>query len=67
MSGSRLSIELNTVNEDDKAVYLAGNFNNWTIADPNYRMDKIADGKFRFNFPDGAILPETIEYKYLRR
>lgn len=66
MSGSRLSIELNTVNEDDKAIYLAGNFNNWAIADDSYRMDKIDQGKFRYYFPTDAILPETIEYKYLR-
>lgn len=66
MSGSSLLIELKTAEEDDQAIYLAGNFNNWIVGDPNYRMDKVDKGRFRFDFPADAILPETIEYKYLR-
>lgn len=64
MSGSRLSIVLNT-EEDDKAVFLAGNFNNWTI-DQSYQMDKVDQKKFRYDFPASSVLPEMIEYKYLR-
>lgn len=66
MSGSSLSFELNTTEEEEKAVYLAGNFNDWKVSDPSYRMNKVAKGKYRFDFPANATLPKKIEYKYLR-
>lgn len=61
-----LSFEVITAHDDDRPVYLAGNFNNWTTEDENYRLEKIEKGKYRFVFPNDISLPETLEYKYVK-
>lgn len=63
---TRLTIELTTPEKWDIPVFICGNFNNWAAADENYRMVRIAEGKYEFTFPEGMVLPETVEYKFLR-
>lgn len=62
----RLVIELHTERQDDRDVYLAGNFNHWTAHDPRYRMTRIAAGHYEYTFDHLDALPDTLEYKYTR-
>ncbi|GJM31054.1 MAG: phosphonate ABC transporter ATP-binding protein [Saprospiraceae bacterium] len=64
--GLGLILELKTATDNDKPIYLAGNFNNWEAPDENYRLKKIDAGHYRFVFPNREILPIPLEYKYLR-
>lgn len=61
-----LTLELTTLRQDDRPVYVAGNFNEWKGQDERYRMEQVEETKFRFTFPEGTILPSPFEYKYLR-
>jgi predicted alpha/beta superfamily hydrolase len=63
---TNLKIELHTINHDDRPVFLAGNFNNWTENHSQYQMTKIGDGHYDYTFDDVAHLPEQLEYKYTR-
>ncbi len=65
-SASPLTIELTTPVDDNRPVFLVGNFNNWTIDDPKFRMRRVAQGKFIFTFPTELVLPKVLEYKYVR-
>ena len=61
-----LELTLRTPPGDDRPVFVAGNFNNWTASDPNFRLEQIGDGEFRYRFPVNASPQLPIEYKYLR-
>ncbi len=61
-----LILELKTTTKDDFPVYLSGNFNNWHAPDEKYRLERIGDGLYRFEFPEQEQLPVPLEYKYLR-
>ncbi len=63
---SSLVLELKTITEEDFPIYLAGNFNNWHASDENYRLKKVGQGHYRFEFPQDQKLPIPLEYKYLR-
>lgn len=62
----QLSITLNTAEDDERPVYIVGNFNNWRTQDTAFRMHKKGKGSFEFHFPDIGKLPPTLEYKYTR-
>jgi len=62
----KLKIELHTINEDDRPVYIVGNFNNWELNNPKYRMAKIEDGHYDYTFDNTKELPDQLEYKYTR-
>ncbi len=62
----QLSITLNTAADDQRPVYLVGNFNNWRTQDAAYRMQNKGNGSFEFQFPDIGKLPPVLEYKYTR-
>jgi predicted alpha/beta superfamily hydrolase len=61
-----LSLELATPEDDEKPVYLAGNFCDWYPDLTEFEMEKVGKGKYRFNFSPDKNLPEKIEYKYTR-
>ena len=61
-----LSLELATPVDDDKPVYLAGNFCDWYPDLTEFEMEKVGKGKYKFSFSPEKSLPETIEYKYTR-
>lgn len=44
-------------------IYLAGSFNNWNPADPNYKMHKIGAGQYQFVFSE---LHQDAAYKFTR-
>ena len=63
---SRLTLELFTPNDDDRPVYLTGNFNGWTTRDDRYRMERTSLGNYRFTFTTPLELSEPLEYKYIK-
>ncbi len=61
-----LTIELTTIQDDDRAVYLTGNFNDWKAQDETYKMRKIGDGVYHYTFEENVELPTPIQYKYVK-
>jgi len=61
-----LTLELYTPNDDDRPVYITGNFNGWMTRDEKYRMEKLSIGHYRFVFPTPLELGEPLEYKYVK-
>lgn len=51
--------------DDDRPVYITGNFNNWDPRDVNFQLQLIEDNKYFIEIAD-QILPENIEYKFTR-
>ncbi|MFY8186665.1 MAG: alpha/beta hydrolase [Flavobacterium sp.] len=62
----RLNIILTTDEDDDRPVFIAGNFNHWQTQDHHYRMEKVGQGLYHFSFPDDFVYPETLLYKFTR-
>uniref|UniRef100_UPI00404B39C6 alpha/beta hydrolase-fold protein n=1 Tax=Flavobacterium sp. TaxID=239 RepID=UPI00404B39C6 len=62
----RLNIILTTNEDDNRPVFIAGNFNNWQTQDQHYKMDRVGQGLYHFTFPDGFEYPETLLYKFTR-
>lgn len=60
------TILLNTAEDDDRPVYISGNFNNWTTQDRRFLMKKISNGKYEFNFPEGEEFESELIYKFTK-
>lgn len=59
--------ELQTnVEEGDRAIYLAGNFNDWNSRDEQFKMNRIRPGHYELCVSLDDQLPAILEYKYLR-
>ncbi|MFK7935859.1 MAG: alpha/beta hydrolase [Saprospiraceae bacterium] len=63
---SPLTLQLSTVPNDDRPVYVVGNFNEWKECDEQHQMEKIGAGKYQFIFSKGRKLPSPLLYKYTR-
>ena len=61
-----LTLRLETPVDDYRQVYLTGNFNNWAVDQGRYRMHKMGPGKYIYSFPLNEVLPQRIEYKYIK-
>jgi predicted alpha/beta superfamily hydrolase len=61
-----LSLELTTLVDDERPVYVSGNFCEWYPDIERYRMQKIAAGKYHFQFPPDFRFDSPLEYKYTR-
>jgi predicted alpha/beta superfamily hydrolase len=61
-----LYFELTTNPEDDRPVYVAGNFTEWYPDVSAFKMEPIGAGKYRLVFPTDYALPDVLEYKYTR-
>ncbi|MEM1322427.1 MAG: alpha/beta hydrolase-fold protein [Bacteroidota bacterium] len=57
-------IEMTTLEQDDRPVYICGNFNNWQVDDPAYQLKKIDKGQYRLELQTDTSYP--IEYQYIR-
>lgn len=66
MSNNILYFELTTPVEDERPIYLAGNFNNWLPDKEAFKLHKIESGKYMLKFPPNYQVPETLEYKYTK-
>ena len=63
---SALTIELTTPIDDTRPVFIVGNFNNWTVDEPRFKLRRLSHGKFMFTFPRDVTLPARLEYKFVR-
>ncbi|SKB74358.1 Predicted hydrolase of the alpha/beta superfamily [Soonwooa buanensis] len=54
-----------TLDEDDRDVYITGNFNAWNPKDPNFKMTKIDNAHYFIDIADEK-LPDIIEYKFTK-
>lgn len=61
-----LTILLSTDQDDDRPVYLSGNFNQWITQDKKYLMQKTASGKYSFSFPPEFAYPAELIYKFTK-
>lgn len=61
-----LNIILTTDEDDERPVYIAGNFNEWATQDKRYQMTRVGQGLYHFTFPDGFPYPDELLYKFTR-
>ncbi|MBN3584641.1 alpha/beta hydrolase [Algoriphagus aestuarii] len=59
-------IILQTSQDDDRPVYISGNFNDWKTQDPHYLMTKLAKGKYEFSFPNEVKFKKELIYKFTK-
>lgn len=60
------SIQLQTADDDDRPVYLSGNFNDWVTQDAQFRMQKLSKGKYTFTFPSEPKFQGELIYKFTK-
>lgn len=60
-----MKFNLMTLDEDDRDVYITGNFNAWNPKDPNFKMIKIDNAHYFIDIADEK-LPDIIEYKFTK-
>lgn len=61
-----LNLVLTTDEDDDRPVYIAGNFNHWVTRDQKFLMDRVAHGLYHFTFPADFLYPDELLYKFTR-
>ncbi len=59
-------IILHTPQDDERPVFIAGNFNNWTTQDRRFLMTKTAAGQYEFTFPIDLQPEEELIYKFTK-
>jgi predicted alpha/beta superfamily hydrolase len=59
-------IILHTDEDDERPVYLSGNFNNWATQDFRFKMYKIKEGVYEFAFPDKLEFQQELIYKFTK-
>ncbi|WP_075350713.1 alpha/beta hydrolase [Algoriphagus marinus] len=57
---------LHTSEDDDRPVYISGNFNQWTTQDFRFLMRKVSKGKYEFTFPEGKEFQKELIYKFTK-
>lgn len=57
---------LTTSNDDDRPVFISGNFNEWKTQDYKFLMRKISNGKYEFEFPEGKEFQKELIYKFTK-
>ncbi|MBC7523546.1 MAG: alpha/beta hydrolase [Flavobacterium sp.] len=62
----QLNIILTTDEDDDRPVFISGNFNNWVTQDNNFLMEKVESGLYHFKFNSGFKFPKELLYKFTR-
>ncbi|WP_312322184.1 alpha/beta hydrolase [Soonwooa sp.] len=60
-----MKFNLMTLDEDDRDVYITGNFNAWDPKDPNFKMTKIDNAHYFIDIADDK-LPDIVEYKFTK-
>ncbi|UFH56651.1 alpha/beta hydrolase [Spirosoma sp. KNUC1025] len=63
---SVLRLELSTSPNDDRPVFISGNFCDWLPDLEIFRMHPVGPGEYVYEFPSGSSLPKKLEYKYTR-
>lgn len=62
----QLNIILTTDEDDDRPVYISGNFNHWVTQDTNYEMERVGQGLYHYKFSEDFVYPEELLYKFTR-
>ena len=62
----KLNMIVTTDEDDDRPVYMAGNFNQWKTQDKAFQMEKVGRGIYHFTFPEDFNYPEELLYKFTR-
>ena len=62
---STFTLELHTTADQEQNIFVVGNFNQWRVADEDYRMAFVSPGKYELKIALDN-LPEVLEYKYAR-
>ncbi|PZX50658.1 putative alpha/beta superfamily hydrolase [Algoriphagus ratkowskyi] len=60
------TILLHTPEDDERPVYISGNFNNWKTQDRRFLMKKINKGKYEFTFPADIPYEKELTYKFTK-
>jgi len=62
----QLNIILTTDEDDERPVYISGNFNYWVTQDKNYEMERVGQGLYHYKFSEDFVYPEELLYKFTR-
>jgi predicted alpha/beta superfamily hydrolase len=62
----QLNILLTTDEDDQRPVYLSGNFNNWHTQDTDFEMEKIGNGLYHYKFSPNFVYPDELLYKFTK-
>jgi predicted alpha/beta superfamily hydrolase len=62
----QLNFLLTTDDDDNRPVYISGNFNQWKTQDKNFEMEKIGNGLYHFKFDVDFIYPNELLYKFTK-
>lgn len=57
--------KVKSTNNDERNIYITGNFNDWNPRDLNYVLKKMNFDEYQINIPDD-VLPDKIEYKFTK-
>lgn len=60
-----MKFELHTEENDDRAIYITGNFNNWNPKDNRYQLKPTSSNSYFIEIDD-QLLPPYIEYKFTK-
>lgn len=61
-----LELELTTPIDDERPVFVAGNFTEWHPDNANFQLTKVGLGKYQLILPRSILNLPKIEYKYTR-
>lgn len=61
-----LQILLKTDEDDSRPVYISGNFNSWRTQDKAFRMEKIGNNLYQYEFPSDFAYPDELQYKFTK-
>ncbi len=62
----QLNIILTTDEDDERPVYISGNFNTWITQDKKFEMEKVSQGLYHFKFEADFNYPDVLQYKFTR-
>jgi predicted alpha/beta superfamily hydrolase len=59
-------LEVKTNTDDNRPVYISGDFCNWNPKDDRFLMKKTDNGLYRFDFEKNFTIDRPLEYKYTK-
>jgi Uma2 family endonuclease len=62
----QLNIILTTDEDDERPVYISGNFNNWVTQDKKFELERVGQGLYHFKFENDFTYPDELLYKFTR-
>jgi hypothetical protein len=62
----QLNILLTTDEDDERPVYISGNFNQWKTQDLKFQMSQIGVGLYHYKFAADFVYPQEMLYKFTR-